>query len=306
MQSAFVLKDRSNLELLAGVKNLVSQECDTTAQIVAHLNEIDLRRLYLEEGYPSLFKYCTDVLHLTKSAAYRRIEVARVARRFPVIFEKLADGSVNLTTVQLLGPCLSEANHRNVLLAARHRSKEEVEELVVAMRPRPDVPSVIRKLPERSAEAAPPAREDLGTTPLPMTSRGPGQEPAVMAAATFIGSAAPPQKPVVAPLAPERYKIQFTADAETHQMLRQLQDLMRHEVPNGDLAAILKQSIRLYLEHATRRKLAQVKRPRKGVKSNVGAAKAKTPCVQNASRHIPADVKARGLEGRRRPVRVRE
>src|SRR5439155_26446720 len=40
--------------------------------------------------------------------AYNRIEVARAARRFPVILDLLAEGSVNLTAVRLLAPPDSE------------------------------------------------------------------------------------------------------------------------------------------------------------------------------------------------------
>jgi hypothetical protein len=40
-------------------------------------------------------------------AAYGRIEAARVARRVPLVLDRLADGSVNPTTVGLLAPHLS-------------------------------------------------------------------------------------------------------------------------------------------------------------------------------------------------------
>jgi hypothetical protein len=45
----------------------------------------------LREGYTSLFVYCRDVLGLSEGEAYNRTEVARAARRLPVIFalEKL-------------------------------------------------------------------------------------------------------------------------------------------------------------------------------------------------------------------------
>ena len=49
--------------------------------------ELDARRLYLGEGYSSLFTYCTQALHLAEGAAYNRIETARAARRFPMVLE---------------------------------------------------------------------------------------------------------------------------------------------------------------------------------------------------------------------------
>ena len=44
---------------------------------------------------------------------------------------------------------------------------------------------------------------------------------------------------VVAPIAPERYTVQFTVSRETHDKLRRAQDLLRHLIPDGDIAAIL-------------------------------------------------------------------
>ena len=64
------------------------------------------------QGFSSLFTYCTQALHLSEHAAYSRIEAARAARRFPIILDLLADGAVNLTTICLLGPHLTDRSHR--------------------------------------------------------------------------------------------------------------------------------------------------------------------------------------------------
>jgi hypothetical protein len=71
----------------------------------------------------------------------------RAARRFPIILEGLAAGELTLASVKLLAPHLTPENHADVLTRARHQSKREVELLVAALHPQPDVPSVIRKLP---------------------------------------------------------------------------------------------------------------------------------------------------------------
>src|SRR5213593_2581806 len=91
-------------DLVARLKGLVARDHDQTAQIVAHLAELDTRDVFLREGYGFLFVYCRDALGLSEWEAYNRIEVARAARRFPVILDLLADGSVNLTAVRLLAP----------------------------------------------------------------------------------------------------------------------------------------------------------------------------------------------------------
>ena len=61
------------------------------ASLIAHIAEFDARELYLALGYSSTFTYCREVLKLSEHEAYRRIEVARYARKYPMILEKLAD-----------------------------------------------------------------------------------------------------------------------------------------------------------------------------------------------------------------------
>src|SRR6266571_5043446 len=147
----------SDRHLLDEVKRLAGRERDVTAELIAHLAEIEERGLHHAEGFGSMFLYCREVLQLSEHAAYARIEAARAARRFPVILEMLADGSLNLTTVGLLGRHLTRDNYREVLAAAKGRSRREVEELVARIHPQPDVPSLIRKLPAAKPVAAPDA-----------------------------------------------------------------------------------------------------------------------------------------------------
>ena len=135
-------------DLLATVKRLATTERRATAALVRSLMELDARRLYLGEGYSSLFTYCTQALHLAEGAAYNRIEAARAARRFPAILTALEEGAVTLTTVRLVAPHLTPANHQDVLARAQHKGKREIEELVASLRPLPPVLSTIRKVPE--------------------------------------------------------------------------------------------------------------------------------------------------------------
>jgi len=83
----------SNQELLAATSQAAGNERQSTADLLSLLAEVDSRRLYRGEGCPSLFAYCTQVLHLSEHAAYHRIEVARAARCFPVILGLVANGS---------------------------------------------------------------------------------------------------------------------------------------------------------------------------------------------------------------------
>ena len=115
---------------------------------MAHLAEVDARRLYLGEGCSSLFTYCTQVLHLSEHAAYARIEAARAARRFPGLLDAIASGALHLTAVTLIAPHLTAENVDRVISAATYKTKRDVEELVATLRPQPLVSSSVRKLPQ--------------------------------------------------------------------------------------------------------------------------------------------------------------
>lgn len=71
----------SDPDLLLEVRRLVTREREATARLVAALAELDARRLYLAEGFASLFTYCMQALHLSEHAAYGRIEAARIVRK---------------------------------------------------------------------------------------------------------------------------------------------------------------------------------------------------------------------------------
>jgi hypothetical protein len=265
-QSAF--EHWSDEDVLLEVKRLAGRERQATVELIAALMELDARRLYLGEGCSSLFSYCTRVLHLSEHAAYGRIEAARAARRFPVILDLLAEGSLNLTAVGLLAPHLTPENQRELLDAARHSSKREVEHLIARLRPEPPLPSSVRKLPtakEHQAPAAPCEREPLGPD---LPGSGISNRPSV-----------PSRPAILQPLAPERYKIQFTVGRETYERLRRAQDLLRHAIPNGDAAAIFDRALTLLVADLERRKLGVTVRPRS------------CRAAPRGSRYIPAAVR---------------
>jgi hypothetical protein len=263
-ESLFVHDRIPDDELVAEVKRLAGCERQATAQLIAALAELDARRLYLGQGCSSMFTYCTQVLRLAEHAAYNRIEAARAARRFPVILTLLADGSVHLSSVRLLAPHLTPENHADVLRKATHKSKRDVEQIVAWLQPQPDVVASVRKLPV--------------TRPAPalVQPRAPESQRSATAA-TCVGVPSAPRAEI-APLAPERYKVQFTVGRDTYEKLRRVQDLLRHRVPNGDPAVIFDRAITLLLEDLEKKKIAVTDRPR-------------VTTTGKRSRHVPAEIR---------------
>lgn len=72
--------------LLRDLRSLLARERATTAELLAHLAEVDDRRLYAAAGHPSMFAWCVEELHLSEDSACKRIRAARAARRFPALF----------------------------------------------------------------------------------------------------------------------------------------------------------------------------------------------------------------------------
>jgi hypothetical protein len=246
----------SDEHLVAELLRLARCERDVTAELIAHLAELDARRLYLGQGFASLFVYCTGALRLSEHEAYNRIEAARAARRFPLVLDLLREGSLTLTTVRLLAPQLTLQNHDDLLASASGKSRREVEELLAERFPRPAVPPFVRKLPGarsqvasvRSALGAGPAAAaasvEVGTVAPARVSESPSAAALMLPPTAQTSQLQPtplpqstptPQTPshraAVVPLATDQYKITFTAKAETYRKLRHAQDLLRHQIP---------------------------------------------------------------------------
>ncbi|HEY3353018.1 MAG TPA: hypothetical protein VGQ83_07200 [Polyangia bacterium] len=272
-------------ELLDRLTRLVQQDRQLTAELLAHVAEVDARKLYLDAACPSMFAYCTERLHLSEPAAYKRVRAARVARAFPVVLDMLARGDLHLAAVTVLAPHLTQANHTELLAAAVHKSKRGVEELVAARFPVADVPATVRKLPEpRAAVAAPlfaavaPPRPGAAVTP-----SAPNTSPAAPARASEPVSTAPTAlRPAVAPLAADRYRIQFTATREVRDRLREAQDLLSHQVPDGDLNAVIGQALDLLVRELKRTRFGATERPRTSAADADGT---------HRSAHVPNAIK---------------
>ena len=274
MSTTHSFGDLDDKGLLDATKCLASAERHATATLLRALMEVDARRLYLGEGSASMFTWCTQVLHMAEGAAYNRIEAARAARKYPVILRLFEESVVTLTAIRLLAPHLTQENHATVLGSARHRSKHEIEELVATLRLKPDAPTLVRRIavpavrPSRLPDDSSCAPPDVAR-PIAASTSSPEKPEAIT----------PPQRPVVTPLAPERYRMQFTASREMHDRFRRAQALLRHAVPSGDAAEIFDRALILLVDHLERQRFAQTSRAR--------ASKPTMP----GTRHIPAAVR---------------
>ncbi|HEY8943038.1 MAG TPA: hypothetical protein VIM73_02200, partial [Polyangiaceae bacterium] len=146
LASPYAVEHLSDTELIAGTRGLVARSNQHLARLLAHLAEVEARRIHRARACASLTTYCVYELRLSEDTAFRYARAARYARDFPVVLESLAAGELHLTGLLLLGPHLTEENYREVLKVAKHRSKREITRLVRQLDPLPAVPTRIEPL----------------------------------------------------------------------------------------------------------------------------------------------------------------
>jgi hypothetical protein len=275
----------SDTDLVAEVKRLARCESEATAALIGHLAELYGRRLHESAGFPSLFAYCVEALSLSDSASYDRMKAAKVVRRYPSALALLVSGRLNLTTIRLLAPHLTRANHVELLAAAAGMRKRQVQKLLAERFPQPDVRSSVRKLPTvaraitsnaTAAATVAPAAPRLSGPEEPMRDAG----PVSTSGRSATGATVPAPRPaVVQPLSADRYRVTFTASTAACEKLELATDLLRHAFPGGDPAQIFERALDVLVAKLVKDKFAVTNQPR----ASSGQS--------DRSRNIPAEVK---------------
>jgi hypothetical protein len=232
----------SNEQLLSDLRALIGQGRKVLAGLLVYLGEVEQRRLDLESACSSLFDFCVRRLGMGEDEACRRVAGARLVRRFPVALTMIERGEIHLTALLLLREHLTDDNHQELLRAASGKSKSEVQHLIAQRFPRPDAPSRIQMLPNVAGQASLPASGENVLTTSATAEAGPSR---------------------IAPLSPERYKVQFTAGAELKRKIERAVNLMRHTNPSGGLSVVLDRALDLLLARLEKQRLGKAKHPSK-------------------------------------------
>ncbi|MFN8588410.1 MAG: HNH endonuclease signature motif containing protein [Candidatus Eisenbacteria bacterium] len=239
------------------------EEKSKLAEGLALIALVDRRRDFLEAGYSSMHAYCTGQLHMSDEQAYRRISVARLGARVPLVFPFIADGRLTVTNACELASVLTPENAPELLAAATFKSKLEVRRLVLERtRPAPKPAP-----PAESVDVLAPAQ----VNPQAETAAEPAQS---------VESLAPAQvdrqerRGRVTPQLDGSFEVRLALTPEEHKWLRQAQDLLAHVVRDGDPAVVIAQALEALVE--------KLEKKRYGAKPG-SAEGAVTP----RGRHIP-------------------
>src|SRR5215510_3369813 len=291
-RSHWQLGDLTDAQLIGSLQGLLASCRRSIARLIAHLAEVEERRLHLRKACSSMFVYCTTRLGMSEDEACRRIDAARLASRFPSAYALLEDGSLSLTTLCLLKPYICADNHVELLAGVSRRSVADAREWLAARFPRPDVAATIRKVPQPAGATASQQITSAVSTSLPLIAVEqpmPADAGAAVSAATAsptanaaMGGAAraaaspPPSeapaaarpapaparsKPTVTPLSADRFKVQLTVSRAVKDKIELARDLMSHGRP--DLEVIVERALDLLIADIKKKRFGQTSRPAK-------------------------------------------
>ncbi|MBW2389061.1 MAG: hypothetical protein JRG89_11575, partial [Deltaproteobacteria bacterium] len=288
----YQLNSLTNDQLLTRLHHLIQRDHAVEAELITHLGEVDARRLYNGLACPSMFDYCVRVLHFAEGVAYKRIAVARAARQFPELLVALASGDIHLTAASLIAPHLSRGDAVEWVALARHATAREIKQRIADLNPKADVRTSVRRAPRFTAKPddTTTARERASAAGATQTAAPAArtQQPRVSESPTQ-ASSSERTKAGCEPLGAERYCVRFVADQQVHEQLQELRALLRHSIPDGDVAKILARAVGALLGQVRKQKIGSCSSPRgpRPPSSGMqGAVVAKRP-----SRHIPAEVR---------------
>jgi 5-methylcytosine-specific restriction endonuclease McrA len=289
MEELEIVKRLTNDELVVRVRHCVREDRRVSAQLLAHLGEIEARGLHRDLGYESMFEYAVRVLHMSDSEAGLRLHAARFARKFPASLEMLSRGELHLTAMKLLAPVLTPENSELLNLSCL-KTKQEIQLLIAKHCPQPDVPDVVRRLPTTRSAGTSKLNQPTTVTPTPHAQsdgdRGAGSAERPLLASPI---AHPSNREPAVPLSDGRYKIVFTAGQRARDLLQEAQDLFRNQLPNGDIDVLFERALVLLVSERKKQLYAQTDKPRRS------SPDTSTNCAtsKSSSRHIPSEIKRR-------------
>jgi hypothetical protein len=228
-----------------------------------------------------------QALHLGEGAAYKHVWAVRLARRYPHVLHAIAEGRVHLSGICELARHLTSANAPELIEAATHKTRREIQLMIAERFPKPDAPTLVMALPGAGVATTTSDTSDSATSesnvmqlsckPSP-GKVSPGDDGSVCSL-----QAIAPAYPRITPIAPARFAMQLTINQETHDLIERAKDLLAHARPGCDVAQVLELALAEFVEKLEKRKFGDTHAP-------------KARRALGDSRYIPSQVKRRVAE----------
>ena len=224
-------------ELVAQLASLCLDGKRLVARVIEHLIAIEDRDIHLRAACDTMWAFCVTRMNMSEGEASRRLTAVGLVRRFPSLLGRIARGEVHLSALKLAAKHLDESNADRILDAMKHKTKTEVRELLAAMFPRPDAPSL-----------------ELEVTGALSTGDG----------KSFIDPTT--GKKIVSkiePLSQNGFYVQLTMTREGYETYQRAKQLMSHRIPDGDTVKIFETALTVLVDKLEKERLGKTTRPQK-------------------------------------------
>jgi 5-methylcytosine-specific restriction endonuclease McrA len=227
----------SDEELVSRIASLCLEGRRLVARLIVHLIEVEDRALDKKSACSSMWDFCTARLKMSEGEASRRLNAARLVRKFPSVLGRIERGEVHLSALRQLRPYLDEENVDAVLDEAKGKTRSQLDEMIA------------RRFPRPNAE----------TVEIPIM--------ASMTAATAGATPPPPPPPALAcpariePLSATGVLVQMTLTAEGYADLKRAKELLGHCIPDGNTVKVIERALRTLVEDLERVRRAKTSRP---------------------------------------------
>ena len=229
----------SDDELLSRIASLCLEGRRLVARLLVYIIEVEDRGLDKTSACSSMWEFCTERLRMSEGETSRRLNAARLVRRFPSLLGRIERGEVHLSALKQLRPYLDEENVDAVLDEAKGKTRSQLDDMIARRFPRPNAPTV----------------------EIPVV--------ASMVMATATANATPPAPAPAAPACPARIEplsatgvlVQMTLTAEGYADLKRAKELLGHCIPDGDTVKVIERALRTLVEDLEKDRRAKTSRP---------------------------------------------
>ena len=250
--SRFAVDHLSPLAARRRLEEVDLEEKSRLAEGLALIALIDSRGDYLEAGYSCMQRYCIEHLRMSEAKTLRRLQAARLGRKFPQVFERISDGRLSVSNACEIAPVLTEENAAALLDAVTHQPKLQVRRIVIAAkRPSPSPQSAPTEKRECEASAEPntaPAADvslselcDVASPDTGLTEHAPARVNRQVRGRVIVTQQG------------ER-GLQLVLTDEEFVAFKKAQDLLSHVVCNGDPAVVVARALAHYATHLEKRR----------------------------------------------------
>lgn len=236
--------DLSDEELVSQLTSLCLEGKRLLGRLLVHLIEVEDRKLATKNACPSMWEFCVERLGMSHGETSRRLNAARLVRRFPTLLGRIERGEIHLSSLKILGKYLNESNVEMLLDEATRKSKLEVQEIVARHFPRPPVPERVTEVPGTPVQGSLDAVPDSHDEP-----------------ASLVAPPVPKLTARIEPLSATTYRVEMTMSKDGWDTLVHAKQLMGHRVPDGNTVAVVEAALKVLVAKLEKERLGKTSRP---------------------------------------------